>query len=252
MSKVKAIKATALAALAALALAALSGCGTLIPKRVEFGQREVQPVPEETAKELERRRQAAEFTARKLDQVVEAAKKDHAGFEVVLPAEQARSTARALTISLGPPLRPAKDSNAEEVVRDVAKLGVRLEKFKEEQARWVGHKIENSGRVKVGYFTWVGGILLLVAVGFVGLRIALKVAANANPVVAGAAGVVKVAGALAGRGLQQIVKAGESWKNKIKQSKSALSPEEVIGMWRTEMEKSQDAEVRSVIEKVTN
>lgn len=240
------------ASLAALALATFSGCSTLIPKKVELGQREVQAVPKETSKEVERRKQAAEFAARKISEAVAAAERDRAGFEVVFPAKDAEKAARAVSLSLGPPLKPAKSGDvSEEVIRDVAELDGRLEEFREFNDEWEGHKIEGSGRVQVPYFLWVGGIFLLLAVGYIALKIGLGILANANPAVGGGLAAVRVAGSLAGKALGQVLKGGEAFKNKIKDTFSKDEADKILAAFRDHQEKHQDDDAQDLIRRLT-
>jgi hypothetical protein len=239
-------------ALAAVALAAFSGCSTLIPKKVELGQREVQAVPKETAAEVERRKQAAEFAARKIAEVVDAAERNDAGIEVLTPAKAAEKAAHAVSLSLGPPIQIAwTEAIAKDVIKDVAKLDRRLEIFREFNDRWEGYKIEGSGRIQVPYFMWIGGIFLLIAAGYVALKIGLGILANANPAVGGGLAAVRVAGSLAGKALGQVLKGGEAFKNRIKETFSKDEADKILAAFRDHQEKHQDDDAQELIRRLT-
>jgi hypothetical protein len=219
---------------------------------VEIGQRKVHAVPTVTAREAERLRQAAGLAASLTQEAAIEAAKVNVPPTVSKPLGEAAALSGAVSTALGPPSKPAASpSVSEDVVRDKARLNARLEKFRARNDRDEGKAIEGTGFLKVPYFAWVGGFLLIVLIGFVALRTFLAIAANSNPIVGGVLGGVRVAGALAGKGLTAVVHAGEQFKAAVKKADRALSPDEVIAMFRAEQNNAQDLDVKQVVGQVT-
>lgn len=238
--------------LTALVLFSGVGCSSMIPKSVELGQRQVEALPVMTPKETERLRQAAALAVEKAAVAsIEAAKVD-APPEVSAPLLEALELSSAVATSLGPPLKPALSPEvAAAVLRDLARLNNRIDKFAIRNDRWAGYDIEGSGRLQVPYFVWAGGSVLLFVAIFVAARMGLSLLANANPVVAGVFGGARVAGSLAAKMASNVIKGGDKFKAAVRDANRALSPEEIIELFRAEQEKAQDHDVKVVIDTVT-
>ncbi len=197
------------AALVAL-LIVLSGC-KLFPKKVEFFQDKVRAVPAKTETTKERERQAADFVAQKTDQAYDAAVENSDGPEVLSPLSDARIVSESLSLSLGPPSDPWK-REAERLADDLrtaqAKYNRAIEKFRKQNDENSGKKIEGTGFLQVGYFTYllvVGGSILVLLLA---LRIGLGIYGAMNPAVGG---VLKVSSALAGRAVDELAYGGKKF-----------------------------------------
>jgi len=77
-------------------------CG-IFPKNVEYGQKKVEKVPEETLKHKEVQKEAAKFIEKKTSETLIAATKEHSSTNVINPANEAHLMAYSLSGSLGKP-----------------------------------------------------------------------------------------------------------------------------------------------------
>jgi hypothetical protein len=209
--------------LLALMLAGLTaGCGTLIPKRVEFGQDKVRVMPEPTDREKEILRRAAALAAEKARETREAAVTNDSPPAVTVPAHAAEVLTEAVSESLGPPKHDPAGEDPQKLAADLraalAKLNARLESFRGKNDENVGKKIEGTGFLQIPYFVW---LLMVVAVGFVGLILLgigwsfLKMFAMSNPPVALGVGAVQMGGKLTARAVSQLIKGGEEFKKAL-------------------------------------
>ena len=89
--------------------ALLVGCGTLIPKKVEFFQDKVEAFPEAKSREKEVQKETAARAAQaSLDTLISAVD-ERASTNVVNPAKDAVVLSGAVARSLGPPETPSTD-----------------------------------------------------------------------------------------------------------------------------------------------
>jgi len=188
----------------------LCGCG-IIPKRVEFGQDKVKAFPVLKASDKEVQRQVAQRAALKTEETLRAAIKTDAAPEVVKPATEATVLSESVASSLGPPLSPApaelpSEKLAAKLDKSVAKFNERVEDFKESNNENAGKKIEGTGFLQVPYFVYLGGVLLLIFIGFILFKIA-KAAASTylNAQTGGAFG-------LGQKAIRQVVSGGNVFK----------------------------------------
>ena len=206
--------------LLALIILAASGCGSLVPKRVELGQDKVEKMPIAKPAEREVQRQVAQRAAVKADETLRAAIMEDASGVVVKPAAETAVLTDSVSRSLGPPSKPADpDVASERLARkldaSVAALNRRIEEFRDDNDKNAGHKIEGTGFLQVPYFVWLGGafVLIVVCVVIAGLAwTALKIYGISNPPVALGLKAVQTGGSLAAKAVGQLVHGGERFK----------------------------------------
>ena len=238
----------------------LAGCGSLAPARKEFFQDKVQRVPEPSASERETEKQTVDLLRRRTQQTVVAAVTENASPAVTEPAKDAAILADAVAVSVGPPKKALADDVktsevANDLLRAVAKLDSRIEKFREDVRENEGRKIEGSGLFSVPYFVWLGGVVILVFIGFIILSVgwmALKAYSISNPPLAVGMGVANVGAKFAKSAFSQLVQGGEEFKNAV--SKKITDPkvaETVLELFRTHQMQAQSPEVQTVIKELT-
>lgn len=218
-----------------VAVLALSGCGTFIPKKVEFFQDEVEKFPEQSKVLKERQRQAAE-TAYQLANEGEV-----------------KELVRALSFSLGTPENVWPYSAGElsrSLMHHNAVYQSNIEKFKKDNNKNQGKKIEGTGLVRVPYFVW---ILIVLAVGFVGLLLlaflwsALKMYSLSNPPLALGLNAAQLSAKGAGKMVTQLIKGGQLFKNRLKERFEPDKVDEIAALFRESHEIEQDEEAKKVI-----
>ena len=248
-------------ALITLALAlTFTGCSSLIPKRVELFQDKVEKLPVAKSSERETQRQAAQRAAQKSEQTLQAAIDTEALPVVVAPAAEAAVLTKSVSQSLGPPLSPAtqpSDELAKKLDTAVAKLNARIEEFREDNDKNAGHKIEDTGFLKIPYLVWLGGALVL---GFIALIIVgvlwtfLKMYALSNPPVALGVGAVQAGGALASKGFGQLMAGGEKFKGWVKTDLPEVSDatkEKILELFTSAHKEESDKPVRDIVDALT-
>jgi len=241
-----------------LALSLLAGCGTLFPKRVEFGQDKVEKFPVRKPAEEETLRQAAQRAKEDAARTLRAALAEQSTPAVVEPATSTARLTDSVSLTLGPPVHRSEDPSdelARKLELAIAKLNHRIDNFKADNDQNVGHKIEGTGWLSVPYFVWIGGVAV---VGFIGLIVlgvawtALKMFALSNPPLAlglnavqlGARGATSLAG--------QLLKGGEQFKERL--SREVSDPallEKVKEIFRSEHEKAQSPESQVLVKHLT-
>jgi hypothetical protein len=201
----------------------LVGCSSLIPKRVEFFQDKVEAVPEMKASEKETQRRAAQRAEEKSRETLSAALGTQADSSVVRPAAETVLLTDAVAESVGPPLRPASDSQssealAQELRSQIAALNKRLDAYREDAEKNLGKKIEGSGLFSVPYFVWLGGFLVLAFFGFILLAVLwsfVKLYALSNPPVQLGVSAVQTSANFLKRALSEVAEGGEAFKESI-------------------------------------
>jgi hypothetical protein len=234
-----------------LAAALLTGCSTLVPKKVEFFQDKVHVMPVETeyAKQLEK--QLVQRLQQETAKTVVAAVAEKASTNILDPAQAAARLALAESLVVGPPETPSTlpyGALAAKLETAAAKLDTRIEEFRKANDENQGKKIEGTGWFQVSYLGWVGGILaLLMLLFFVG-KLVLTVLAAANPGAALGLNVVNGVGSLATKGFSQLVKGGEEFKGWVKKevTDGALQ-QRILDNFRTAQKAAQDQDVQNAI-----
>src|SRR5208337_947775 len=126
-----------------------------------------------------------------------------AGF--IATHEDTNRLASSLSASLGAPLKPwtgLSDDLAYKLDHDRAKLQGKIESFSKRDDSLSGKKIEGTGLIRMSYFAFLGGVVLLLALLWAGI----KAYGLANPIVGTAAGVVgSVSSKVLAQGFSEVV-----------------------------------------------
>lgn len=188
-----------------------TGCGSLIPKQVEFFQDKVKAVPVYSDSALELQKQAAARVAKETEAAKVAAVQENASTNVVAPLTAANTVADSLSTSLGPPSKaytgPAP-TLAAKLDHNTASLAEDIRDYAKETQKDVGKKIEGTGLIRVSYFVYIGGLLALGALAWFGI----KVYGMFNPVVGTAAGAVgRVSSSVLSTGFSELVSGGQQF-----------------------------------------
>jgi hypothetical protein len=238
-----------------LSLALLSGC-SLLPKKVEYGQKKVKPVPEAPKVMVEHQRQAAQYVAVKTEEVKVAALKENSSTNILVPAAEAHGAAEALTESLGPAEKPFIGPMPELVQtlhKDQAKLNEKIETYREKVEPEVGKKIEGTGFLQLGYFTNMAlvivGPILLIALLWGGL----KIYGSINPAVGAGVNVVgRVASSVLSKGMAEVVAGGERFKSYLETSKLPADAKALVSdLFSRAHQEAQSQDVQAVVTSLT-
>lgn len=241
--------------LIALMAALLTGCGTLIPKKVELFQDKVERFPDRKSKEREIQRQAAERAARDTRQVVESAIDDGASTNVLRKAKDAAVLTDAVSDSIGPPLSPSEEPAeqlADKLDHSTAALNERMDSFKKDNDGNVGKKIEGTGLIQVSYFAWLGGFLGLAFLGYLALKVITVLGGAANPAVGLGLNVLNMGSAGVAKAFSQVVKGCKAFKQSVdKEIEDPAVREKVMSLFKAAHNKAQDEGTRQTIDYLT-
>lgn len=237
---------------------ALSGCGTLIPKNVEFFQDKVAAVPEATSRETETQKQAAKLAAARAKDTLIAAVAENASPSVVIPASDTATLTESVSTSVGQPLHPSSLTAPELATKldsAVASLGRRLDDFKEENNANSGKKIEGTGVFQISYFVWIGLVLFIGFILFIAVSVGwsiLKVFALTNPPLAMGINVASMGAKTVSKGFTQLVRGGENFKDRVN---AEIADKEiatkVLELFKSEQQKAQNEDVQEVVKHLT-
>ncbi len=208
-----------------LALAAGVGCSTLVPKQVEFFQDKVQEFPRPEYRFQETRRQAARMLNQHL-----------AGIENKFLAE-GRSP---------DDVRPVSGQLDYETARYVDDVRT----FADSNDKNAGKKIEGTGLVQIGYFSFLAVILFLGLAGYVVLKVVGTLGAAANPAVGLGLSVAQIPARLAGKALGQVLRGGEKFKDEIVK-KANWTADEITRLFREQHERAQDGDAQDLVKHLT-
>lgn len=214
----KPIKVFQIALLTAILSALAVGCTSLFPKKVELFQKKVPDMPAVTQKAEETQRQAADYVATKTEEAkVEAIKAD-SPTNIVQPITEAHVVADALSTSLGPPDDPWRKEAvalATKLTKQTAQYNSELEAYRKRIVALEGKKIEGTGLIQIGYFTYIGLILGGIVLIYFGLRIY----GLFNPVVGLAGSTIgRVSSSVLTKGFSEIVAGGQQFLNWVENS----------------------------------
>jgi hypothetical protein len=237
-----------------------AGCSTLIPKKVELFQDKVATVPEPKPRELEVQRQAAQRAHEKAREALDAAFDTQAAPQVVVPVQEVEKLTEAVSVSLGPPLKPAPTNVpsavlATELRTAVAKLNQRMDDFKADNNENAGKKIEGTGLFQVPYFVWLGGFLLFAFIGVIVLGVLwsfVKMFAMTNPPTQLGVSAVQLGTGFVKRALSEVAKGGEEFKKRL--SKTVSDPAlqgQIKDLFREEQLKAQSRDTQDLLGKMT-
>ncbi len=233
-------------------LVALAGCGTLIPKKVEFFQKKVQAVPEKTASELETERQAAYAAALSARITVDAVVRNNDPTNVVTPAKNTEALTAAVSTSLGPPqdIPSGNVTNlANKVIENKAELDRKVARYSDKVQPLVGKKIEGTGLIRIPYFVYIGGIVLIIVIAWS----VLKLYGSVNPVVGLGTNVVgRVSGKVLSGAVSELSKGGELFKEKVQNSElTAELKAKVLELFSHAHAKAQDKSTQDIVKALT-
>jgi len=238
----------------------LTGCGTLIPKRVELGQDKVERVPVASAAELEKQRRAAAMAEEQAQKTLGAALGIDAPVCVLEPAKATVDLTDAIAKSVGPPKSPIKPNEDPHAVANdlrsaVAKLNARLDEFKSDNDKNAGKKIEGTGWLQVPYFIWLGGFLVVGFVGLIVLGVAwsfVKMYAMSNPPVQLGVNAVQMGANFLKKAVGEIAKGGEKFKRAVEREvQDPALQAKIKELFRVEHERAQSSEVQELVKAIT-
>lgn len=229
---------------------ALSGCGILSPGNKEFFQKKV-PVFPDKDKLVEQQKVAAAFVAEKVQVAYDEGLKADVTNSVMSPLGEARAVAPPLAASLGAPMHPYNGA-ASNLVAALNKLDAlydaRLKKLEDKLTEVEGKKIEGTGLIQMGYFSY----LMLLAGIVAALWFILKLVSVFNPPVALGMQAVSAGSSLLRRGFSEVVEAGEKFKESVENSgEKMFSQAEVLDLFRTSHMQAQSRDVQTVIKTLT-
>lgn len=235
----------------ALSIGILTGCSTLIPKRVEIGQDKVQKFPEEKSKEREIQRQAADRVSKDALELLRRIISEGGSSNVLKKASDTAIVADAVSDSLGPPLSPSDepaDKLAQKLNNATAKLQERIVDFRQDNDENVGKKIEGTGFLQIPYFLWIGGLAVAGFLAFAVLRVVLAVVSAMNPGVALGTRAAAMSGKVLSKAFSQVIAGGQRFKTDLKSivDDEALR-EKIVELFVTSHRQSQDEEIQSVV-----
>jgi hypothetical protein len=226
------------------------GC-SLIPKKVEFFQRKVRAYPEVSDSAKETQRQAADYVASKTEEIkVEAI--EAGTTNIAASATEANVVAEALSGSLGPPedlWKKEAQRLALKLKEQQADFNEQLESYKKHIDKDAGKKIEGTGFIQLGYFTYIGLLLGLGALVWFGL----KIYGSINPVVGLGTNVVgRLSSSVLSKGYSEIVEGGEAFKTYLANSGLAAEvKDKVLDLFSRAHKENQSRDTQAVISTLT-
>lgn len=233
-----------------LILAFSFGCG-LIPKDIELFQRKVKAVPTASPKHQEIEKQAAAFTSQKIEEARFAAAKTDADVSVQGPLSEASPVALSLSYSLGMPSVPWTDLGTNlslKLNKASAGLDHDIDKYAQKVQKDEGKKIEGSGLIKIGYFSYVAilfGLAFLVWTG-------LKIYGMVNPIVGAGTNIVgRVGSKVLSKGMAQVVSGGEKFKELLADNFGEDQVKQIKELFNQAHERSHDNDVKDLIRSLT-
>jgi hypothetical protein len=230
-------------------LALLTGC-SLLPGRVEYFQKEVQPIPELSASQVQHQKQAAEYVAEKAQETKENAIETGADVSVIVPATETAVVAGSLSTSMGPPLRPHKgtaEALAATVERDRAKVDQKIDKQRHDTAALVGKDIEGTGAISMSWFTQAGIVLGACFLVFT----ALKIYGLFNPIVGAGMGITqRVTGKMAAAAFSSTAHGIEEFKGLLEDGVT-YTKDQIKEALATSLQMKQDGSVQDLAYRLT-
>lgn len=229
----------------------LSGCSILSPGKKEFFQTKVPSFPEKTKVE-EKQKQAATFVAEKVNIAYDEGLKANVTNSVMAPLHDAKVVAAPLAESLGAPQVPYRGP-ATNLVDDLHKLEAKfdasMKKLEGKLDNLEGKKIEGTGLIQMGYFTWLAVLFGIFAL----LWFVLKIVGIFNPPVAMGMSAVSAGAGLLRRGFSEVVEAGEKFKDLVKNRvEDPETQQHILDLFRRAHLETQSRDVQTVIKHLTN
>lgn len=236
-----------------LAASLTTGCSSLFPKAVEFGQDKVKSFPSHPKAQLESERQAIALAAEKAREAERIATEDDS--LAAKPAGEAANLSESVSRSIGPPSAPWKGevkALTERLDRLTSKYNNLLQSFKKDNDENAGKKIEGTGFLQVPYFLWLGIVAAVIAIIWLVLKTVVNVAAAGNPGVAVGLKVAQVGGKALSRGFSQLISGGENFKNWLKKEvpDDALQSK-ILEAFKQHHETAQDSDIKELVKNLT-
>ena len=228
-----------------------------MPKKKEFFQDKVEAVPAKSKKREELERQAVVVIEDKVKEARLAAVVENASTNITKPLSQAEVVVEALGDSMGPPYEPFKGTSeklASKIETEVAKDNEKLADYRDDVSENVGKKIEGTGKIQMGYFTYAGLVLGGIALLVILIRVGLSVAANMYPGVGVGLNMLKLPGRAVAKGLSEVLEGGEHFKDLLVEEKKLEDQAKniVLDLFKRAQVEKQSRDTQSIIKQVTN
>lgn len=239
-----------------LSVLLLTGCGTLIPKQVEFFQDKVHKVPAPTQAQKELQREAAQKANEKASDTLHAALAEGSSTNVTAPALETEKLTGAVSESLGAPAKPTVNKDTDKLVNDlraqIASLEKKMDAFTAENNKDSGKKIEGTGWLQIPYFVYVGLIALVLLIAWHLAKTLLTALSAANPGALVGVGAMNVTGAMAGKAVTQVVNGGKNFLAWVEKevSDSGLK-QKITDAFIASHKEAQDKDVQAVVNPLT-
>jgi polyhydroxyalkanoate synthesis regulator phasin len=237
-----------------LSLLLLTGCGTLIPKRVEFFQDKVHKFPTAPAKQVELQKEAAWLAQERAVATLDAALAEGSSTNVVTNAQDTAKLSGIVSESLGPPAKAPTDADktVDALRAQIAKLDAKIQSFAKENDENAGKKIEGTGLLQIPYFVYVGLVVFVLVIGWHLAKLVLTGLSTANPGALVGLGAMNVTGNLAGKVVTQVVQGGENFLSKLKaEITDPTLQKQVTDLFLASHKQAQDADVKAVVNNLT-
>ncbi len=231
-------------------LVLLSGCSILSPGKKEFLQKEVPAYPQKQKIEEEQRK-AADFVAKKVTVAYDEGLRTGTTNSVMQPLGEAKVVVDPLAASLGRPEKPFEGDGAA-LVAEMNKISAKykgaLRKLEGKLDQLEGKDIEGTGKIQMGYFTYLALLFGIVAL----LWFVLKIVSVFNPPVAMGMQVASAGAGLLRRGFGEVIEAGEKFKDMVKKKvDDPETQERVLALFRQAHLETQSRDVQHVIKTLT-
>ena len=236
----------------------LPGCGTLLPKKVEYFQDKVQKMPEASDKNIELQKQTAYMAKDKAKETLVAAIKENASTNVVTPAVDTAVLTDSLSGSLGKPVAPFTGQATNLVLKlnkEDAKLDAKLDEFKHQNDENAGKKIEGTGTFQLSYLTNLLVLGIIAMVLYAALKIVTLISGGSPVVSVGTQimeGSVKAVTKLAHKGFGELIEGGEQFKKLVEEKfDDPATQEKIKELFRNAHESKQSRDVQDVVKNLT-
>lgn len=228
----------------------ISGCSALLPGKKEFFQSKVPSFPAKEKLE-EKTKEAAAFVAEKVTIAYDEGLKAQVTNTVMEPLKEAKTVAIPLADSVGHPETPYHGP-ATNLVTQMDKLAARYEvalhRLENKLDDLEGKKIEGTGAIQVGYFSYLA---ILLGIGAF-LWFVLRIVSVFNPPVALGMQAVGVGGTLLRKGFTEVVHAGEKFKDMVKAKvEDPELQDHILALFKQAHMETQSTDVQHVVKSLT-
>lgn len=233
----------------------LSGCSIFRPKDKEFFQKKVTPVPERVTPEYqETQRQGLAYVRTNVTQAYVMAVQEQSSTNIINPLEDAIQVIDPLVVQAGPPEHPFKGEPqklAKWINENTAKYNKAIDRYTDKIEPLVGKKIEGTGWIQMGYFTYIGLVLfgffilytvvrMLINVLFPEINVGVKAISNMSSKAVAAA-------------FSQLVNGGEYFKKLVDEKiDDQATIDHVKELFRIAHETKQSPQVQETVKHLTS